>query len=93
MLIKNQASRQIKDGIDRLWLEFDLDKNGMMNCKECRQLTTDILNSVFGKSSLMHVQFKSWFDRFDREHSGTIDKREFVAFLKKIIKNELHMEG
>lgn len=41
----------------------------------------------------MHVQFKSWFDRFDREHSGTIDKREFVAFLKKIIKNELHMEG
>jgi Ca2+-binding EF-hand superfamily protein len=30
----------------------------------------------------MHVQFKSWFDRFDKEHSGTIDKREFVAFLK-----------
>jgi hypothetical protein len=67
--------------IDRLWFEFDLDKNGYLDVSECQKLVSRLFSTNFDTS-----QFKQWFAQYDKDRSNTIEKREFSQFLLKIIK-------
>lgn len=42
MLAQNQAPQQIQKVIDLVWSDYDMDKNGYLDVKECKKLVNRI---------------------------------------------------
>lgn len=60
---------------------FDADGNGVLDLEESRQFVEHVLTKIYGQGKYQLTNFQHWFNEFDRDRSGTIEKSEFVDFI------------
>ena len=90
-MIKNAITPAlIKQAIDSVWSVYDADGNGVLDMEEARNFVEHVLSKVYGEKKRKISNFPMWFNQFDRDHSGTIEKSEFVEFIERVARSELY---
>ncbi len=66
----------LKQVIDLVWKDFDTDGNGVLDIGEAKKFVDLILSGMYGSTNTNLANFEAWFNQFDTDHSGSIEKRE-----------------
>ena len=78
---------KITDYVNRLFQKFDLDRNGLLDKRECLDMLDEItLNQGYDKVTI--PQFNRFYAEYDINNDGVLSKFELVSFVKKFVKNE-----
>lgn len=73
--------------IERIWDKYDADKNGELDREETGAFVRDLL----GDCSKMGDEWgdedfeESVFAALDKDRSGTVDKPDLIAFMKRFL--------
>ncbi|KAJ7982135.1 Calcium-binding EF-hand family protein [Quillaja saponaria] len=83
---------QFKKNVDETFATLDLNNDGVLSRSELRKAfeTLRLLETHFGIDVVTPPEqlsqlYDSIFDRFDNDHSGTVDLVEFRSEMKKIM--------
>ena len=72
-----------------MWLEYDSDKNGMLDTYECEYFINELVLHMSSDraSNYNPSQFLELFNKFDEDKNGFIEKSEMGVFIKQVFKN------
>ena len=76
--------QEVLQTVEKLWDEFDTDKNGNLDMKETKLLIQKALNAEAGEE-ISDAAFKDVFEMIDIDQSGTVEKDEMKAFIVKMV--------
>ena len=79
----DELSSIVKQIVDDLWKEFDMDGSGDLDKEETRNMLKDICKK--NKKKFKEEAFESTFLLIDRDMSGKIDKTEMMIFVKSLL--------
>ena len=69
--------------VEDIFEEYDKDKSGTLDKKECKNLVEKKLIQMHGvEDTYNELQFNQIFSAFDMDGSGSIDKAELTYFMK-----------
>lgn len=74
------TEKQLKDAIDKIFEEYDLDKNGHLDIKEIGSL----MQKSLGKGNASEAEIKEFLKITDSNGNNQIEKEELYALYKKI---------
>jgi Ca2+-binding EF-hand superfamily protein len=61
----------------------------VLDKREAKNFVNMILKTMYGEGKYSLAKFSSWFDQFDKNHDGAIQKDEFLNFITKVSKTEM----
>ena len=72
--------------IDEVWSQVDIDKNGLLERKECREFLKALAsNACYDRAQNYNENnFDALFERFDDDKNGFIEKSEMAVFIKYV---------
>lgn len=74
------TEKQLKDAIDKIFEEYDLDKNGHLDINEIGSL----MQKSLGKGNASEAEIKEFLKITDSNGNNQIEKEELYALYKKI---------
>ena len=75
---------QIRKCVDDIWLKYDADNSGELDMVEAELFVRATINQLSDNSEFTQEDFKIVFNSFDKDRSGSVDKKEMVKFIKKV---------
>ena len=74
--------------VDDIWNTYDQDNSGALDREETRRFMENTLKEMSeggaGSEAISDEDFDATFKEFDKDGSGTIEKAEMAAFIKKV---------
>lgn len=67
--------------IDDIWYLYDVDKDGFLDRDETRKFACEVIGSKH--RTYTKEEFEFIFNEFDTDRSGTLQKSEMCAFIKR----------
>ena len=72
--------------VDQLWVQYDTDGNGYLDRNETMRFVRDSMKEMgVSMEKLTDEDFEATFSEFDKDNSGTVEKNEMVAYMKKLV--------
>lgn len=72
--------------VDQLWVQYDTDGNGYLDRAETMRFVKDSMKEMgVSMEKLTDEDFEATFSEFDKDNSGTVEKQEMVAYMKKLV--------
>lgn len=72
--------------VDQLWVQYDTDGNGYLDRNETMRFVRDSMKEMgVSMEKLTDEDFEATFSEFDKDNSGTVEKQEMVAYMKKLV--------
>lgn len=72
--------------VNEIWDQYDDDGNGCLDREEVMNFVTDRLQE-YSELTFNIESFDKIFYKIDKDKSGTIEKDEFIAFVKDLFYN------
>ena len=73
---------KIAQMVDDIWYEYDVDRSGWLDKRETLVFLKDFLHEHNQEPPTV-IAFNKWFNEYDRNGNGTIEKSEMAAFIRK----------
>lgn len=80
-----EQDRVYRDVVDKIWKQFDKDKNGELSKDETRSFLKVVLENCPPPHNYDENNFETTFTDIDSDGNGVIDKDEMVAFVKRLL--------
>ena len=72
--------------VEQLWVQYDTDGNGYLDRNETMRFVRDSMKEMgVSLEKLTDEDFEATFSEFDKDNSGTVEKQEMVAYMKKLV--------
>ena len=78
--------------VDAIWYDFDSDRNGYLDQKECKRFV-EFMNHKSGITDFDAEDFDLVFKLFDINGSGTIEKEEMFIFMMYLTSMAMEDQG
>lgn len=75
-----------KRDLDDMWIQFDYDNNGILDRKECKDFINELARHIGADRSKNYnrVNFDYYFNKFDENGNGYIEKSEMAGFIMSV---------
>ena len=80
--------------IDKIWVKYDLNKNGSLQIDEVKIFVTDKLQQEKNEGNQLDrrelkeptdQEIEEAFQKFDKDNNASIDKQEMIAYVIKAL--------
>ena len=71
---------ELRTAIDRIYEEYDKDKNGSLN----KQEVLNLLNNSLGRTNMTEKDVKEFMSKVDSDGSNSIEKNELFRIYKQL---------
>lgn len=85
--VTDEETTGILNLIRRIWQQYGVEGNGLMDCVEARHFVNQHMSDYKGISVVPEHLFKEWFSKLDRDGDGKIDMIEMAHWIKQLTRS------
>lgn len=74
--------------VNEIWDIYDTDGSGHLDMQEMKVFFEDFMPSMKHDFAISDEDFVKIFEDFDEDMNGTIQKREMVVFIKRLLSHD-----
>ena len=88
-LAEEAVGAGVRSVVERLWINYDANKDDRLDKDECRNLAKDVAAKIEAKIGLAvgfdENEFACAFAAFDEDCDGDIDKEQVIDFVTNVV--------